>query len=104
MKQAWGVAFRAVPLVFLAGALLWAPVLAKPNEPDPEKTKAKDNPAWKDSTINGIVQATSWVPAKQAGQWTATIVVWSNESDLAISVFGDDPTVRDAIANGTACV
>ena len=66
---------------------------------------AKGDPQeWSDPTVSGIVTGTFWADSADPKIKTATIVVWSNESDLAVNVFGDNPTVREAILNGTACV
>ena len=47
---------------------------------------------------------TFWAESADPKKKTATIVVWSNDSDIAVNVFGDNPIVREAIVNGTACV
>ena len=63
-----------------------------------------DPPEWCEPTVSGIVTHTFWAESANPKIKTATIVVWSNESDIAVNVFGDNPSVREAIVNGTACV
>ena len=63
-----------------------------------------DPKEWCEPTVSGIVTKTFWAESSDPKNKTATIVVWSNESDLAVNVFGDNPIVREAIVNGTACV
>jgi len=98
----------AAGLVSLATLIALATVTTSPvvaTRRDGEKQKAQpDNQAWKDSKVDGVVLSTYWAEAKQKGQWTAVIVVWSNASDIAVTVYGDDPVVRSAIVDGSACV
>jgi hypothetical protein len=66
---------------------------------------AKGDPQeWSDPTVSGFVTSTFWADSADPKNKTATIVVWSNDSDLAVNVFGDNPVVRESILNGTACV
>lgn len=63
-----------------------------------------DPKEWCEPTVSGIVTKTFWAESADPKIKTATIVVWSNESDIPVNVFGDNPIVREAIVNGTACV
>lgn len=105
MSARWLPALCAslVTLLLVAGPLA-APGLAKPREPDDERPKPSDPPAWKEPLVRGEIIGTHWSESKDPNQKTATIVIWSVESDLPVNVYGDDPRVREAIVNGTACV
>src|ERR1051325_1683429 len=73
------------------------------DNPVPRK-KNQDNPTWNDPTVSGIVTSTFWAEGKDAKSKTATIVVWSDDANLAGGIYPHTPTVRAAIVNGTACV
>jgi hypothetical protein len=82
-----------------------ATVYADPKAEDRKPKKPNQNrPEWNEPTVMGIVMDTYWAPGLKPGTQTATIVIWSNESDLAVTIWGDGPEVREAIVNGTACV
>ena len=66
-----------------------------------EKCEPKE---WCEPTVSGIVTHTFWADSSDPKNKTATIVVWSSDSDIPVNVFGDNPIVREAIVNGTACV
>jgi hypothetical protein len=104
MKQSLKlIALASLLTLALGGALSLATVEARP-EPKNEKAKAGDPAAWSDPLVQGIVMDTFWVEGKNPKQQTAVIQVWSNESDLAVIVYGDNPAAREAIVSGTACV
>jgi hypothetical protein len=97
-------AFGLLSDLTLIVAFTLTPVYANPNGPKNEKPKSEDPPEWSDPTVSGIVTQTFWAEGKDPKNKTATIVVWSNDIDMAVSVYGDNPIVREAIVNGTACV
>jgi hypothetical protein len=104
MKRSWfTTGLGAAAALVMATSLTFTPVHARPEDKD-EKTKAQTNPAWGDPTISGHVINTFWIESKTPGQKTAVIVVWHDDGDLAVTVYADDPIVRDAIINRTACV
>lgn len=94
----------SLAVLFAVAGPLAAPSLARPREPEDERPKPSDPPAWKEPVIQGEIIGTHWSEGRDPNQKTATIVVWSVESDLAVNVYGDDPRVREVIVNGTACV
>jgi hypothetical protein len=64
-----------------------------------------DEPAaWSDPRVAGTVTNTFWAEGKDPGTKTATLVVWHADGDIAVTIYGDDPAVRQAIVDGTACV
>ena len=97
-------AFGLLSSLAMVAAFSLTPVYAKPGEPDREKPKSEDPPEWSDPTVRGIVTETFWADGKDPKSKTATIVIWSNDIDMPVSVYGDNPNVREAIVNGTACV
>ena len=106
MRRSWSVLLLATLAAFaLASGPLVEPAAAKPKEPEDERGNQPPEPAaWKEPVVRGEIIATRWSEGKDPKQQTATIVIWSKESDLGVNVYGDDPRVRDAILNGTACV
>ena len=110
MKRPWiSGALGTLAALLVAGALTWSPAAARPEGETPQ-TKDKDKPKTQEDlanealTVQGVVLDAFWVPAKKAGQWTASIKIWSDEADREITVYGDDISVRDAIVSGTVCV
>ena len=110
MKRSWiSGALGSLAVLLVAGALTWSPALARkegetPEPKDKDKPKTQEDLANQDLTVQGAVLDAFWVPAKKAGQWTATVKIWSVEADRAVTVYGDDQSVRDAIVSGTVCV
>jgi hypothetical protein len=104
MKRLWIAArLGSLTLVLVAGMLAAGPALAKKSD-NHDEPKEKDPGAWSDPVVMGTVTDVFWAEAREQGQHTATMKVWSNENDLAVTVYGDDPTVRRALMDGTVCV
>ena len=106
MRRSWSALLVAMLAAFtLASGPLVELAAAKPKEPEDERGVQPAAPAaWKEPVVRGEIIATHWSEGKDPKQKTATIVIWSKESDLPVNVYGDDPRVREAIVNGTACV
>ena len=106
MIHSWRLrALYTVLAALSAFALGAATVFADPKAEDKKPKKPnQNNPAWNEPIVMGIVMDTYWAPGLKPGTQTATIVIWSNESDLAVTVWGDGPPLREAILNGTVCV
>ena len=108
MKRSWAVRLGSLALVALAATLTFAPVYvyAKPDNNEQKQDRKgnnKDNPSWSDPLVHGIVTNVFWAEAREKGQHTATIVIFSPESDIPVTIYGDDPTVRQAVVDGTVC-
>jgi hypothetical protein len=99
------VLFGALLVATFSMLLVAGGVEAKPDDPNwGNRRKSDDNPSWSDPTVRGIVQQTFWADGKDPKSKTATIVIWSAEADLSVTIYGDNPIVRAAILDGTACV
>lgn len=104
MKRSWIAArLGALAMLALASAVSFTPVEARP-EPKAEREKAKDPAAWSEPVVSGNITDTYWTDGLTKGSRTAVIVIWSAESDLGVTIYGDDPSVRNAIVAGEACV
>ena len=81
MKRPWiSGALGTLAALLVAGALTWSPAAARPEGETPQ-TKDKDKPKTQEDlanealTVQGVVLDAFWVPAKKAGQWTASVTV-----------------------------
>jgi hypothetical protein len=106
MRRSWFVLLGStLTALILAAWPLVQPAAAKPREPEDERgVQPARPPEWSEPVVRGDIIGTHWAEGKDPKQKTATIVIWSKESNLAVNVYGDDPRVREVIVNGTACV
>lgn len=107
MKRTWMIGrLASLSALVLVGSVLATPAMAdKDNEQDRQKNRPKDEPsAWSDPVVAGIVSQVFWAEGKDPGTRTATLIVWSADSDLNVTIYGDDPSVRKALVDGVACV
>jgi hypothetical protein len=93
-------------LLALASLLAVSTALATDKEDSGERKKKGNDepPAWSDPRVAGKVTNTFWAEGKDAKNKTATIVIWHDDGDIPVTIYGDDPSVRQAIVDGTACV
>lgn len=78
-------------------------VQAKPQEPQRERPKSEDPPEWSEPVVQGTIDKMWWAESKVKGQWTPTFSLFSNESNLEVTVYVDEPTAQQLTAN-RACV
>jgi hypothetical protein len=90
-------------MLALVGAVTFTPAQAQPDD-HKDKTKAKDPVEWSFPTVQGIVQNAYWADGLTKGSHTPTLQVWSDDSNMLVTIYGDTSDVREVIANGTACV
>lgn len=104
-RSTFGTWLGSVAATVLAAGILVSPVFAdKDNVQDRKKNRPSDEPsAWSEPVVSGTVMQTMWVDSKDPGSFTAAMIVWSNDSDLAVTIYGDDPSVRQAIVDNVAC-
>ena len=108
MKRSWMVGrIASLAALLLAGSIYALPVSAEngDNVEDRQKNRPKNEPAgWSDPIVNGIVMQALWVESGDPNWMTAALIVWHTDSDMAVTIYGDDPSVRQAIVDGVACV
>ncbi len=91
-------------MLAVVAMMSFAIVEAKPADPKDEKSKEGEPEAWSDPRVQGIIDKVYWADGKDPKTKTATMTLYSAESDQEITIYGDNPNVREAIVNGTACV
>lgn len=107
MKRSWfAAALGMLTAVALVSNVAVSPVEAGKDNPgqDKPRNRPKGDDVYTDPVVSGMVTGVAWSESKNPNQKTATLFVWSNDADQSVSVYGSDPTVRDAIVSGLACV
>jgi hypothetical protein len=107
-KRSWMAAgLSGFAALFMAGSVLVSTAVA---DKDPAQDRQRNRPrtdvppAWSEPVVMGVVNQVMWVESKTPGQQTAAMIVWSSDSDLNVTIYGDDPSVRQALIDGLACV
>jgi hypothetical protein len=74
------------------------------NEVDKQKNRpAPANPADVDPQVQGRITKVYWADGATPGQKTATATIFSNDSNVAIQIYADNPSAREMLVSGQAC-
>lgn len=104
MQRSWTLArLGTVAMLGLTAALSFGTVQAKPQEPPREKPKEKDPPEWSDPMVQGTIDKVWWAESKVKGQWTPSMSLFSNDSNVEVTVYVDNPDAQ-TVAKAQACI
>lgn len=104
MKRTWTLArLGTVAMLGLTAALSVGIVQAKPQEPQRERPKSEDPVEWSEPVVQGTIDKMWWAESKIKGQWTPAFSFFSNESNLEVTVYVDNPDAQQ-VATSVACV
>jgi hypothetical protein len=91
-------------LMLSVATLQVRPVEARPGGPKDEKPKSEDPPEWSDPFVQGTVDKLYWADGKVKGTWTPTLQYFSNESNMEVTVYVDEPGAQGLVRDGSVCV